>query len=178
MLVGKLVLLRALERSDLPRLCQFNNDLEVELAGGGDPPMPQSLARLTAEFESKVSGGGREGMDFAIEADGELIGICALFNVDQLARTCEFGITIGDKEYWGQGYGRDALAVMIDYAFRYQNMHRVFLQVHGRNERAIRSYKSVGMVEEGRLRSHVWSNGTYDDLVFMGILKEEWEQIK
>ena len=46
MLRGEKVVLRALNRADLPRIWQFNNDLEVELAGGGDPPMPQSLERL------------------------------------------------------------------------------------------------------------------------------------
>lgn len=178
MLQGQHIVLRAIERDDLPKLCQFNNDIEVELAGGGDPPMPQSLARLTAEFESKTGRGGRDGTEFAIDVDDEFIGICALFNTDQIARTCELGITIGIKEYWGIGYGREAVALLLDYAFRNQNVHRVFLRVHGRNERAIRSYKAVGLVEEGRLRSHVWSNGAYDDLVFMGILKGEWEQIK
>ena len=46
MLKGERILLRAITRDDLPRLCAFNNDLEVELSGGGDPPMPQSLERL------------------------------------------------------------------------------------------------------------------------------------
>jgi len=45
MLKGKLILLRALERDDLPLLHAFNNDIDVELAGGGDPPLPQSLSR-------------------------------------------------------------------------------------------------------------------------------------
>lgn len=46
MLKGPRVTLRSLEREDLPLLLAFNNDLEVELAGGGDPPIPQSLTRL------------------------------------------------------------------------------------------------------------------------------------
>ena len=56
MLQGKLVRLRSVTREDLPRLWAFNNDLEVELAGGGDPPLPQSLARLQAEFDSDLRG--------------------------------------------------------------------------------------------------------------------------
>jgi hypothetical protein len=48
LLKGLRVTLRSIEREDLPVLCAFNNDLEVELAGGGDPPIPQSLARLQA----------------------------------------------------------------------------------------------------------------------------------
>lgn len=175
MLKGQRVILRAMTRDDLTRLAEFNNDVEVELSGGGDPPMPQSLARLQAEFEQRVSSGGRDGSDFAIEADGRFIGICALFNFDQTAHTCELGISIGDKDYWGRGFGRETVSVLLNYAFRLRNFHKVWLRVHGLNERAQRAYQSCGFVEEGRLRAHVWSNGVYDDLVHMGVLREEWQ---
>ncbi len=175
MLQGEKVVLRALQRSDLERLCQFNNDLEVELAGGGDPPWPQSLERLQAEYDANVASGGRDGTSFAIEADGKLIGQCALFHMDQVARTASLGIGIGDKAYWGRGYGRDALRVLLDYGFRLQNMRRIWLSVNGNNERAMRAYRACGFREEGRLREHVWSNGAYVDLVHMGMLRQEWE---
>jgi RimJ/RimL family protein N-acetyltransferase len=174
MLKGKRVNLRALERSDLPMVHVFNNDLAVELAGGGDHPMPQSMARLEAEFDQKAGGGGRDGESFAIVAESNFIGSCGLFNFDNLGQTCELGIGIGNKLYWGKGYGREAISLLVDYAFRYRNMHKVFLRVHGVNERAQRAYKAVGFVEEGRLRAHVYSNGAYDDLVYMGILRSEW----
>jgi RimJ/RimL family protein N-acetyltransferase len=86
------------------------------------------------------------------------------------------GITIGDKNYWGQGYGREAVSLLLGYAFRLRNMRRVYLSVNGTNERAIRAYRACGFVEEGRLRQHVWSNGQYIDLVYMGALREEWEK--
>ncbi len=177
MLQGERLLLRAMTRADLERLCQFNNDVEVEVAGGGDPPLPQSLARLEAEFEAKVGEGDRDGTNFAIEADQKFIGHCALFQFDSVARTCELGITIGDKDYWGQGYGREAVTLLLDYGFRYHNLHRVYLSVNGNNERAIRAYQACGFQEEGRLRFHIWSDGAYIDLVYMGILRDEWENL-
>jgi RimJ/RimL family protein N-acetyltransferase len=177
MLQGQKVLLRAMAREDLEKLCQFNNDLEVELAGGGDPPMPQSLARLQAEFDEQASKGGRDGASFAIEADGQFIGQCALFHFDDVAQTCMLGIAIGDKAYWGRGYGREAVNLLLDYAFRLRNMRRVVLTVNGNNERAIRSYRASGFVEEGRLRRHVWSNGEYIDLIYMGVLRDEWQKL-
>lgn len=173
-LKGEKVILRAVERDDLPRLWQFNNDAEVEVAGGGDPPMPQSLARLQAEFDRRTGTGGRDGAQFAIEADGVMIGQCGLLDLNETDRTCELGITIGDKAYWGQGYGRDAVRVLLDYAFRLRNARKVWLRVWGNNERAIHSYLACGFVEEGRLRRHVWSAGRYVDLVYMGVLREEW----
>jgi RimJ/RimL family protein N-acetyltransferase len=174
MLKGQRITLRSISRADLPKLNEFNNDLEVELAGGGDPPMPQSLARLEAEYEQDLARGGRDGGGFAIEADGKFIGQCALFNFDTTAQTCELGIAIGDKDYWGKGYGREAITLLLDYAFRLRNFRKVFLRVHAKNERAMRAYHACGFVEEGRLRAHVWSNGSYDDLVYMGVLRDEW----
>lgn len=178
MLKGKKVFLRALERNDLALLYSFNNDLEVELAGGGDPPMPQSLARLEAEYEQKIASGGRDGTDFAIEADGNFIGICALFNFDTVGRTCEFGITIGNKLFWGKGYGSEVIRLVVHYAFQHQNFRKVWLRVHGKNERARKAYEAVGFLEEGRLREHVYSDGQYDDLIFMGLLRTEWKHNK
>jgi len=175
MLYGELVTLRAVTREDLPRLAQFNNDIEVELAGGGAPPMPQSLERLRSTFEHDLSRGGRDGAWFAIDAAGTFIGQCGLRNFNETDRTCELGIAIGDREYWGRGYGRDAVLLLLNYAFRVRNLRKVSLRTNGNNERAIRAYRACGFIEEGRLRRHVWSDGAYIDLVHMGVLRDEWD---
>jgi RimJ/RimL family protein N-acetyltransferase len=175
MLKGERVLLRAMTRDDLVRQWEFNNDLKVELAGGGDPPMPQSLERLQADFDREVAKGGRNDATFAIDVDGQFIGACGLFDFNVTARTCDLGIAIGDRSYWDQGYGRESVRLLVDYAFRHRNVRRVWLWVHAANQRAIRAYLAVGFVEEGRLRQHMWSDGRYDDVVYMGVLREEWE---
>jgi RimJ/RimL family protein N-acetyltransferase len=171
---GPRVTLRAIRRDDLERLSAFNNDVETELAGGGDPPYPQSLERLLAGWDADTAKGGRDGTSFAIEVDGLFIGQCALFHRDAVAGTAELGITIGDKAYWSRGYGRETIGLLLEYAFRYVNIRRVWLQVWANNERGIRCYLACGFVEEGRLRRHVWSQGQYIDLVEMGVLREEW----
>src|SRR5438067_8923969 len=74
MLKGKLVTLRSIEREDLPVLATFHNDLEVEVLGGGNAPVPQSLAALQAQFDENVKEGRRT--QFVIEADGKVIGEC------------------------------------------------------------------------------------------------------
>ncbi len=175
MLHGEKVILRAVTRDDLPLLWQFNNNLAMELAGGGDPPMPQSLARLEADFDREAESGGRDGAAFAIEADGYFIGRCGLFSFEHTNQTCELGIGIGNADYRDRGYGRDALRVLLDYAFRLRNMRKVWLTVNADNPRAIRAYTVCGFVEEGRFRQHVWSNGRYIDLVQMGLLRDEWQ---
>ena len=83
---------------------------------------------------------------------------------------CPQGITIGDKAYWGRGYGREAVWLLVEYGFTKLNLRRIYLRVHGRNERAIRAYRACGFIEEGRLRQHVWNDGAYDDLLYMAVL--------
>jgi len=173
---GDKVLLRAITRDDLPAIWRFNNDLEVELAGGGDPPAPSPLERWQKEFERDVAEGGANKAAFMIEAeDGRTIGLCGLYDIDWTSRRAELGIAIGDKDYWGRGYGRDAVRTILDYAFRLRNLRRVWLEVHAANERAIRAYRACGFVEEGRQREHVWLDGRYVDNVLMGVLREESE---
>ena len=173
MLRGKLVQLRSIRRADLPRQLEFNNSVEVELAGGGDPPTPQSLERLEAQYDIDVARGGRDGPSFGIEADGKFIGQCALFNFNHVARTAEIGITIGDTAYWGRGFGRETIRLLVDHAVMQLNLRKVWLHVHARNERAQRAYAACGFKEEGRLRAQVWSDGKYDDLIIMGLLADD-----
>ncbi|MDP9233104.1 MAG: GNAT family N-acetyltransferase [Actinomycetota bacterium] len=173
MLKGDKVLLRAIEEEDLPALARWANDLEVEVLGGGDPPTPQSVGRVKAEFERRQKE-SPDDVNFAIEVDGKLIGMVALFRVDTTARTSELGIVIGERDYWGKGYGQDAIRTVVDYGFRHRNYQRVWLTVTDTNDRALNAYKRCGFAEEGRLRQHVWNDGAHRDVVCMGVLREEW----
>ncbi|MDP9222942.1 MAG: GNAT family N-acetyltransferase, partial [Actinomycetota bacterium] len=175
MLNGEKVTLRALEEEDLPALAAWANDLEIEVLGGGDPPTPKSVARVRVEHERRQAESPAD-VSFAIEADGKLIGMISLFRVDTTARTSELGIVIGERAYWGKGYGRDAIRTVVDYAFRHRNFQRVWLTVTENNGRAVNAYKRCGFIEEGRLRHHVWSDGEHRDLVCMGVLREEWSR--
>lgn len=170
MLTGEKVILRSVTRNDLSRALGFWNDVEVKLLSGGDPPKPHTMEEMEVWYDGLQKGLA----DFAIEVDGVYIGSCGLFSLDAEARVCYLGITIGDRAYWGKGYGRDAVNLLLEYAFRLRNIHKVWLTVNGSNERAIRSYRSCGFVEEGRQRAQVWRNGVYDEKVYMGLLREEW----
>jgi len=127
--------LRATTREDLARLARFENDLGFVLAGGGDPPEPVPLERLRRDFDGEISNPPTGKIEFAIEAGGAYIGRCGLYNIDRTARHAELGIGIGDKEYWGRGYGREAVGLLLDYAFRFRNLRRVWLEVYAANER-------------------------------------------
>lgn len=164
--------LRALQPTDYPRLTEFNNDVEARLLGGIKPPKPVTLAHVTERQEELAK--NPDAVTFAIEADGVFIGDCGLFDIDRVHGTAQLGIGIGDRNCWGKGYGRDAVAAVVHYGFTMQNLRKIGLGVLATNERAIRCYRSVGFLEEGRRREQMWSAGQYVDEVLMGLLRHDW----
>ncbi|HJZ46088.1 MAG TPA: GNAT family protein [Roseiflexaceae bacterium] len=172
MLKGERVTLRAVERDDLKRLHELERNVELVLLGDGQwQPIP--LAAFEKEFEKDLERG--EKADFVIEADGVVVGRIALVHSNRRSGSAEFGIGIYDPEYVGKGYGREAISLLLDWAFQIQNYRRIWLKTSSENERAIRCYKAVGFVEEGRPRQQLYSNGRYVDSVLMGMLRSEWE---
>ncbi len=68
------------------------------------------------------------------------------------------------------------MRALLRFAFTEVNLHRVSLAVFGYNPRALRSYEKVGFTVEGRVRQYLHRDGQWWDMVFMGILKDEWER--
>ncbi len=111
-------------------------------------------------------------------ADDKPIGLIDLSGFSWTSRNAWVGIGLGEREYWGKGYGSDAMRVLLRYAFEELNLHRINLDVFEYNERAIRSYLKCGFVEEGRARQALRREGRRWDMIFMGVLKSEWEECK
>ncbi len=113
----------------------------------------------------------------AIETEsGEHIGNISLENIQWKDRQATLGIVIGAKEYWGQGYGTDAIRTLLRFAFEELNLNRIQLSVFDFNERARRCYRRCGFQEEGRLRQAHYTEGRYHDVILMAILREDWER--
>jgi RimJ/RimL family protein N-acetyltransferase len=102
------------------------------------------------------------------------IGITLLVNIDYKNRNAECIIDIGEKEYWGQGYGTEALTLLLNYAFQELNLHRVSLRVFSFNEKAIHLYKKLEFKEEGAGRQSLFRFGKWHDMIHMGILQGEY----
>ncbi|MFW9971053.1 MAG: GNAT family N-acetyltransferase [Candidatus Odinarchaeota archaeon] len=112
------------------------------------------------------------------DAIEKLIGNCGLHKIDWKNRVAEAGILIGEKEYQNKGYGTEAMELLVEYGFNTVNLNRIELYTYEYNIRALKSYKKVGFIEEGRKRQFMWSNGKYYDAILMGILAEEWKERK
>ncbi len=67
---------------------------------------------------------------------------------------------------------------MLEHAFGTLGLHRVGLAVFAFNERAIRSYRKVGFVVEGRSREAIWRDGRFFDEIHMSVLADEWQAIR
>ena len=107
--------------------------------------------------------------------DDVLVGFVVLFNLKWRNQTAELAIGIGDADYRGKGYGRDALRLILNFGFSELNLRRISLTVMEYNASAIKAYERVGFVREGAHRQAVVRDGRTHDLVLYGILRDEWK---
>ena len=105
----------------------------------------------------------------------KLIGTVGLENFNQIARSAVLGIFIGDGEYRGEGYGTEAIKLLLEYGFRYLNLHSIRLDLLDVNERAHKCYLKCGFKDIGSSREAVFLNGKYHDKLHMDILASEFE---
>ena len=176
MIEGKLVRLRAVEPEDAENAFRWMNDHEVTR---------NLMARYPFSLESErewVKGAGKPldfaNARFAVETkDGVHIGHCGLHNASAENRRAELGIMIGEKEYWGRGFGTDAMLTLLRFAFQQMNLHKVTLGVFEFNERGRVMYTKLGFVEEGRFREDLFQDGRYWDLIRLSILRREYEAV-
>ena len=85
-----------------------------------------------------------------------------------------FGISIYDPANRGKGYGQDATSLILDFAFKTLNLHRVELFTFDFNEQAQKVYLKAGFKEVGRRRKAAFIDGQYRDDIVMDILRDEW----
>ena len=106
------------------------------------------------------------------------IGNVGFHVIDWVGRSTELGIFIGEKTSWNQGYGREAIELLLDYGFNTLNLNRIFLRVDETNPGGIHCYEHAGFIHEGRLRQAKFEDGQYIDLLLMSVLRSEWQSRK
>ena len=175
---GKRVRLRGAERSDLEKFVTWINDPEV--TAGLTLFLPMSSVDEEKWFEHAMQRPQDEKplvIDMKDGTDWRLIGNSSFFEFDWVARSAEVGIMIGDKTTWNQGYGSEVMRLLLRHGFGSLNLNRIYLRVYAENKRAIRTYEKVGFVHEGRMRQAVYKNGCYSDVLYMSVLREEWDAL-
>lgn len=176
MIIGKRTRLRGIEREDVPRFVEWLNDPEV--VRGISLVVPLSTVQEQNWFDNLRSKPIEEhplGIEIQTPSGWTLIGNISLMNIAWKDHLAEVGIFIGDKRYWNQGYGRDAMVLMLRYAFFTLGLNRVYLRVFETNPRAVHSYEKAGFVPEGRMRQAYFQDGRFIDVLLMSALCSEWQ---
>ena len=175
-LEGERIVLRPTVDGDYVHGYRWERDPEVQYwAQGEHAPPDLTLAQYKAHYAPPVGRPGEADHFTIVVRPGTIIGFVGYFNANRRVGRVEVGIGIGEKAYWGQGYGREAMELLLVHLFRDLGYQRVELDTWSGNERAVRAYRSCGFQIEGRLRRSELIDGVYYDTILMGVLRDEWE---
>jgi RimJ/RimL family protein N-acetyltransferase len=172
---GALVYLRPAERDDIDAFVRWFSDEETTRHLALRAPFSKAMEEQW--FNGMIERQGKDAYHFVIclLADERAIGTAGFHQVNYEDGNASFGISIGEKAEWNRGYGTDALRALCDFGFGQLRLERIELDVYESNKRAQRSYAKAGFVTEGTLRHAHFSDGRYQDVLRMSILRGEWE---
>ena len=158
-------------------------DLELVRAWVNDPDLARNVNRVlpvTAMEHEKWYANlvtRTDAVVFAVRHQSKTIGLCALTAIDTRSRHAECWIFIGEPGRRGQKLGRRSLSLLLRFGFDQLNLHRIHAYVAGYNEACLRASAACGFKEEGRLRDHIYWDGTYHDAIAIGVLKRECRDV-
>lgn len=123
-LVGNKVYLSPIDKEDYEKYTEWINDMEVAIG----MIFASKLINIDTE-KSILERLSKSEFNFAIISaeKNEVIGNIGFPNIDYINRTAEAGIFIGDKNYWGNGYGTEAFSLLLDFGFNILNFNNIFL---------------------------------------------------
>lgn len=173
MLNGKLVGLRAIEKSDLPLLMEWRNKPEL-----------RKYFRETSEINSinqetwfnSINSKNSLHKMFAIVRldDNKLMGACGLCYLDWINRSADFSIYLGyDNLYIDDQYAMDAANVMIDYAFGILNLHRLWAEIYSIDEAKKKFFNKLKFTLDGEFRETYWYNNKWHNSLFYSLLSTD-----
>ncbi|MHA1303489.1 MAG: GNAT family N-acetyltransferase [Candidatus Heimdallarchaeaceae archaeon] len=173
--IGEKVKLRALEKSDVPKIMQYWNTYETRKFLGNPIPMSSMMEEewITSVHQRAKS---KSAFIFAItnrETD-EFLGSGGLESIDWINRNAVLGIAIHNPANHNKGYGTDAMKCLLAFGFRILNLNRIELLVFEYNPRAIHVYEKIGFKQVGCKRKDSFHEGKYYDTIIMDILAEEY----
>lgn len=175
-IIGKKVVLRAIEQSDLPLLHKWANDPQTQdLIGNIHFPSSMDFHQ---QWFAKLKD-DQSNQRLAIEApDIGLIGLSSIINIDWRNNHAWHGIVLGDVDIRGKGYGIDSVMATMRYAFDELHLERLDGSIIEYNAASYSFYcGKLGWREEGRRRNYYYRKGRYWDQIVVGILREEYYRL-
>ena len=173
LLRGERVVLREAQSSDRAELERLRADPEIDHFMGVDSAPEGSIWNRI--FVGAASGALA---DFVLQhPDGQIIGLLSFWERPIPHHAAELSIWLA-HDYRGLGYGTDALQLGLRHIFERFRLHKVYLRVLPYNSRAIGCYERCGFRKEGVLRQEMRVEGTWHDLIYMGLLHSEFETLQ
>jgi RimJ/RimL family protein N-acetyltransferase len=172
--VGKLVRLAAPKPEDHEIMAKWSDNVEFGRMGEKELIQPRSSDKWKDLDEQAKKSDHIFNFRIRTLTDNKLIGFIMLY-VRWSHQRAAVIIDIGEPEYWGRGYGSDAMSLGVNYGFRELGLYKISLGVFSYNARAIRAYEKVGFVHEARQRAMLYRDGQRYDMLEMGIIRPEWE---
>jgi len=165
---GARVVLRDKRPGDAENDYRWRSDPELARLDAAIP-LTMSYERYLKLFEDQMKYPTPGSHHYSIETlDGLFIGNCMYYDLDTVNREAELGIVIGDRDYWSDGYGYDAVTTLLDYMFTVRDLKRVYLHTLEWNNRAQKSFSKSGFnaVRPVRRMAH--------DFILMDVLRDDW----
>ena len=172
-LIGERVELRRHSPENYRLYGEWYGDPEIwRLTSWSAAPLgPTAVERL---FEDREHSPADDSFAIHLRDEDEPIGVVSLMNISVANASAELSVIVGHPEDRHHGYGAEAIAVLLDYAFGDLGLNRISLSVFDFNEDAIAAYGKLGFREEGRLRGALKRDDAFHDAILMSVLKQEW----
>ncbi len=156
-LAGRKVILREKRLSDASNDYEWRSDPELARFDATSP-LRLSFREFMLYYSEQLQQVNETRRWFAIDSlDGTHIGNCMYYDLDWVKKQAKVGIIIGDRQYWGMGYGSDALMTLVSYIFEELGLERVYLDTLESNMRAQRCFRKCGF----EICGHMTSKGNH-----------------
>ena len=173
-LMGKRIYLAALEREHCRKL---GEDFEYDFKNPAEPlNLGYSLEESENWYNDIQKDSGKHIRLGIFLLDGNIIGDIGLQNIDWKNRKCDIGVGFSKLEHRNKGYGSEAVALLLEYAFNNMGLIRVEATTQDLNIPAQKSLEKLGFSLEGRQRNAIYWGGKYHDCLLYAILTEEYRK--
>jgi len=174
-LAGDGMYLRGLRASDVDGAWYaWLNDAEVTYFQ--DKGYFPSSREQQAEYYRRTAASGTDLVLAIVDAaTGRHVGNVGLHDINSIHRTAVLGIVIGEKAFWGRGFGRQAWALVTRHGFQALNLNKISAAVMAGNDRSLKAALAAGYEVEGTQREQLYKHGAYRDLTLVGITRAAWD---
>jgi RimJ/RimL family protein N-acetyltransferase len=107
--------------------------------------------------------------------DGRHVGNVKLGPVSPRHLCADVSYFIGERSCWGRGLASEAIGLTADFGFRFLGLNRVQAGVYGSNLGSVKALERNGFRAEGCWRRQLRSGQDWEDHLWFGLLREEWE---